>query len=171
MALTRQQKQEILEDLKGKIARQKIIIFVDIAKIKVKDISDLRKKLKTIDSELKVAKKTLSKIAFKEKKFEIDTKKLQGEIALILGYKEEILPTKIVYQFSQENPDLKILGGCFENKFVVAEKIIELAQIPTKEELLARVIGGISAPISNFVDVLHGNLRNLVRILSQLKVT
>lgn len=170
MALTRLKKQEILEDLKEKIDRQKIIIFADFTGIKVKALSNLRKKLKTADSELKVAKKTLSRIVFGEKKIEIDAEKLQGEIALIFGYQDEILPAKITYQFSRENPSLKILGGCFENKFVAAEKIIELAQIQTKEELLARVVGSISAPISNFVNVLEQNIKGLIIILAKAKI-
>jgi len=168
MPQTKEQKKKVVEELKEKIAKQKIIIFADFSKLKVKELSSLRKKLKKSDGELKVAKKTLSKIAFGEKGLEIDMKKLQGEIALIFGYKEAIPPAKTVYQFSLENPNLKILGGCFENKFVAAEKIIELAQLPTKEELLARVVGSISAPISNFVNVLQAPLEACLSIIKSL---
>ena len=85
MPLTKEQKRKIIEDLKEKIAKQKAIIFVDFSGLKVKDFSDLRKRLSKINSELKVAKKTLLALVFKEKGLKIDIEKLKGEIALIFG--------------------------------------------------------------------------------------
>lgn len=170
MPLTKLQKQKIIEDLKEKIAKQKIMIFVDFAGLKVKDLSNLRKKLKVAGNELKVVKKTLLKIAFKQVGFEIEVEKLKGEIALVFGYKDEISPAKIVYQFAEENPNLKILGGFFENKFKEAQEIVALAQLPTKEELLARLVGSIKAPISNFVNVLEANIKGLIYVLANAKI-
>ena len=170
MPLTKEQKQKILKDLKEKISKQKIMIFVDFTGLKVKPLSNLRKKLKVIDSQLKVAKKTLIQLAFKESGLETEVKKIKGEIGLVLGLKDSLSPTKLVWQFSQENPNLKILGGIFENKFVEAERIIELAQLPTKEELLARLVGSISAPISGFINILQGNIKGLIYILAKAKM-
>lgn len=169
MPLTKQQKQKIIEDLKEEITKQKTVIFADLTGLKVEDLSILRKRLKAADSKLKVARKTLLKLAFKEKGLEIDEKRLEGEIALIFGYRDEISPAKIVYEFSQENPNLKILGGFIGNKFYEPEEIINLAQLPTREELLARLVGSIFAPATNFVRVLQGNMRNLIHIFSQIK--
>lgn len=169
MALTKTQKQKILEDLNEKIAKQKVMIFIGFTGLKVKDLSNLRRKLKLSNCQLKVVKKTLMAIAFKKAKLEIEPKKLPGEVALVFGYKEEILPAKIIYQFSQENPNLKILVGFFENKFFEAEKIIELAKLPTREELLARLVTSISSPISNFVNVLQGNIKGLIFVLAKAK--
>lgn len=145
------------------------MIFVDFTGLKVKEFSELRKKLKAENCELKVTKKTLMAIAFKKAKIKIEPKSLLGEVALIFGYKEEIPPAKITWQFSQANPHLKILGGFFENKFVEPEKIGELAKLPTREELLARFIGNISAPVSNLVYTLKYNLKELVYLLSRIK--
>jgi len=167
--LTRTQKEKIIADLKEKIARQKTIVFFDFTGLKVKDLANLKKQLKTAENQLKIAKKTLAQIAFKESKLKIDIKKLKGEIAFVFGFKDEMSPAKILWQFAETNPNLKILGGIFENKFLEAEKVIELAKLPTKEELLARLVGSISAPVSNFVNVLEGNVKNLVYILSQFK--
>jgi len=169
MALTKAQKQKIIEDLKEKIAKQRAMIFVDFTGLKVKDLSNLRKKLKAADNELKIAKKTLLLLALKEKKLEMAAEELKGEIAIVFGYKDELSPAKIVYQFSQENPNLKILGGFLENKFREAEEIIALAQLPSREELLAKLVGSISAPISNFVNVLQGNIKGLIYALTAIK--
>jgi len=171
MALTKAEKQEILEDLKEKIEKQKSVVFVDFTGLKVKDFSNFRRKIKASGDNIKVAKKTLLGMAFKKAGLEIEFKKMEGEIAAIFGLKDEFAPAKAAYQFSQENKNLKILGGFFENKFREAEAIIELAQLPSREELLARLVGSVSSPISGFVRVLQGNLRNFVYILSKLKVT
>jgi len=169
MVLTKVQKEKILEDLEEKIAKQKAMIFVDFTGLRVKDFSSLRKKLKAVGEEMKVAKKTLMGIAFKKAKIEIETKKLPGEAALVFGYKDELTPAKIVYQFSRECPNLKILGGFFGNKFLETEKIIELAKLPTREELLARLVGSISSPISNLVSVLEANIKGLITVLAKAR--
>jgi len=169
MPLTKIQKQKILKDLKEKISKQKVTIFVDFTGLKVKDIFDLRKKLKMVDSQLKVAKKTLVQIAFKETGLKTEIKKLKGEIAFVFGLKDEISPAKIIFQFSQINPNLKILGGFLENKFIEAEKIVELAKLPTKEELLGKLVGSISAPISNFANVLKESIKGLIYVLSAIE--
>ena len=170
MVKTKEEKKKILEELKEKISKQKVTIFVDFTGLKMKDIFDLRKKLKMVDSQLKVTKKTLAQIAFNKSGLKTEIKKLKGEIAFVFGLKDEISPTKTIFQFSRIDPNLKILGGFLENKFVEAEKIVELAKLPTREELLGKLVGSISAPVSNLINVLQGNLRNLVSILSQLKV-
>jgi len=169
--LTRIQKQKIIEELKEKIAQQKVTIFVDFTGLKAKDIFDLRKKLKMADSQLKITKKTLAQISFKESGLKTEIKKLKGEIAFVFGLKDEISPAKTLWQSALADPNLKILGGFLENKFVEAEKIIELAKLPTREELLARLVGSISAPISNFVNVLEANIKGLIFVLKQIKIT
>ncbi len=169
MAFTRAEKQNILEELEKKIEKQKTIIFVDFTGLKVKDFSNLRKKIKAVGDELKVVKKTLMEIAFKKAKIEADPKKMPGEIALVFGYKDGMGPAKTIYQFSKENEHLKILGGFFEDKFRTAEDIIVLAQLPSREELLAKLLGTISAPVSNFVRVLQGNIKGLITVLAKAK--
>ncbi|MCP6719354.1 MAG: 50S ribosomal protein L10 [Patescibacteria group bacterium] len=168
MAKTKEQKKKTLEELKEKINRQKAIVFVDFAGLKVRDMFDLRKRLKKVDSQLKVAKKTLIHLAFEDGKLKLNTDELEGEIALVFGYKDGISTAKTVYQFTATNPSLKILGGFFENEFKEAEELIALAKLPSREELLARLAGSISAPVSNFVSVLNANLKGLIYVLSAI---
>jgi large subunit ribosomal protein L10 len=169
MAQTKLQKQKILEDLKDKIARQKAMIFISIAGLKVKDVSDLRKKLKEIGGNLKVAKKTLIEKALKDKKLDFDKNKYKEEIGLVFGFEDEIMPAKTVYQSGLANEKLKILGGFIKGLFKEKEDIIALAQLPTKPELLAKLVSSIYAPVSNLVYSLQYNLKGLVYILSSIK--
>ncbi len=170
MALTKTQKQKIVVDLKDKIARQKAMIFVDFTGLKVRDIFDLREKLKKINSGLKVAKKTLLKLVFKEKGLEIDMEKLKGQIALIFSFEDMIPSAKTLYQFAKVNPSLKILGGYLENEFKPAEQVIELAELPAREELLAKLVGSLQSPISGFVNALGGNIKGLINVLAKAKI-
>ncbi len=162
MALTKTQKQKVVEDLREKIAKQKSMVFFDFTGLVVKNLSLLRKKMKREGAEIKVAKKTLLQLALKNAGLEFDVEKLKGEIAIALGFKDEISPAKICYQFSQENPNLKILAGFFEGEFREAEEIIALAQIPSKDELLSKIF-----LLPNFM--IFSNLQvNLVK-LSKVK--
>lgn len=171
MALTRQQKKEIIDDLKDKLNRQKTMVFVDFTGLKVRDLSKLRRELKKSDSLFKVSKKNLLKIALKDFSSALVEKAegLKGELGVIFGFEDEILPAKITHNLASKNENLKILGGFFEGKFIEKERVIELAQIPSKDELLARLVGGISAPLSNLVYILEGNLKGLVYTLSAIK--
>jgi len=169
MALTKEKKQKVIEKLKENIAQQKSMVFVATEGLKAKELFDLRKKLKAADCLLIVAKKTLLDVAFKEKKIGIDPEKLAGQVASVFGFKDEISSAKIPYDFSLENKNLKILGGFYENKFRDAEEVITLAKIPSRKELLAGLVGSISAPISGFVNVLQANIKGLIYILKQDK--
>jgi len=169
MALNKIQKQKILDDLRDKVAKQKAIVLVGITGLKVKDISQLRKKLKEIEGNIKVFKKTLAEIVFKENKMEFDKRGYKEEVALVFGFKDEISPVKTVYQFSRGNDKLKILGGFLENKFKAKEEMIILAQLPAREELLAKLVGSLNASMSGLVNVLKGNIKGLTYILSSIK--
>jgi len=169
MPKTKEQKKLILEELNERIKKQTIIVIVDFTGLKVPEAFDLRKRLKKVNAELKVAKKTLIQLAFKNNNLDKDIKEMNGEIALVFGYKDEISPVKTTYDFSKENENLKILGGFFENEFQNAEKFIELAKLPSKEELLGKLVGSISSPITGFVRSLQYNLKGLIFALNAIK--
>ncbi len=168
MALTKDKKKSIIEKLEKSIAGQKIMLFVGIAKIKTKDLFDLKKNLKDKGNILYVAKKTLFEIAAKNKGIDIDAKKIEGEMAVVFGNEDEVSAANILSKFSKKNKELKILGGFFENALIPSEKVSVLASIPSKQELLAKLAGSINAPVSNFVSVLSANLRNFVGVLDAI---
>jgi len=169
MALTKEKKESIVKDIESKIEKQKSIVFMDFSGVKVKDLSALRNNLRKAKNELRVAKKTLMSIAFKNKKLDINAKEMTGEIGLVFGYEDEISGAKLVNQFSKVNPNAKIVGGYIENRFYGADDMTRIAELPGKEQLIGNLLGTLNAPTSNFVGVLGGNLRKLVFVLSQIK--
>ncbi len=171
MALTREQKEKIVAELKEKIGKQKTMFFVEISGLKVNEMSELRKKLKEEDAELQVVKKTLMEIALEKAEIEdVEPRELKGELAIVFGYKDLVSPAKVIYEFAEENDDLEILGGYFEEEVREKEKVVQFAKLPSRDELLSRLVGSINAPVSNFVNVLQGNIRSFVYALDQIKV-
>ena len=168
--LTRAQKEKLIEELADKIKRQKSLVFTDITGINVAQIQDLRKKLREAEIEYKVAKKTLIHLALDKEKQDIDISNFRGSIGLAFGYKDSIAPIKIISKFAKENKKLKVLAGIMEKKVLTLEEIKELANLPSRDELLAMLVGSLKNPISRFVNVLQGNIRNLLLILKQIKI-
>jgi len=166
--LTKVQKKKVIDDLADKIKRQQVLIFTDAKGIKVNEIQKLRRELKKAEAEYKVAKKTLVNLAFKKENKELDMSQFAGSLALTFAYKEPISVIKILNNFSKTNESLKILGGLMEDRFLTIEEVKELAKIPSREELLAKLVWSIKSPISGLVNVLEGNIRNLVGVLNAI---
>jgi large subunit ribosomal protein L10 len=171
MAKSKEEKKKILEDLKREIKKQKMMVLVNFTGLKVKDFFELRKRLKSANSRIKVIKKTLLNLVLREFSPDFSQKLAQfkAQIAIVFGFEDEILPAKILHQFSLENPNLKILAGYFDKKLREKEEVITLAQLPAKNELLTNLIGNLSAPISNFINMLEGNIKGLIYVISQIK--
>ncbi|MDO8486187.1 MAG: 50S ribosomal protein L10 [Candidatus Staskawiczbacteria bacterium] len=171
MALVKEKKQKALKDLKENISKQKSVIFVDFSKVNSKDLFSLRKKLKEAGCALKVGKKTLIRIALGQSNISFWNKiksNIPGQLALVFGIEDELSPAKISNQFSKTNENFKILGGIFENRFIEKEKVLALANLPSREELLGKIVGSIASPMSGFMNVLQGNIKGLVVVLSKI---
>lgn len=163
--LKRDQKKEIVKDLTESIKSSKSVVFSDYKGLKVKDMTILRKELRKSESDFRVFKKTLLKLALKEAGIELDTKKLDGQVAVTVSQTDEVAPAKVIAAFAKKNENLKIVGGLLDLKEMSMAEMGALAKLPGKEELLAKLVGTLNAPISGFVNVLAGNLRGLVQVL------
>ena len=170
MPKTKVQKGEILRDLVEKISKSKSIVFTKFSGLEVKENEELRKELRKEGGEYYVAKKTLLNIALKENKIEdVDINGLDGQVSTVFGYEDEVTPAKIVDKFKKGREEkIVFLGGVLENKFIGAESVQSLASLPSKQELYAKLVGTMNAPISGFVNVLAGNLRGLVTVLKAI---
>ncbi len=171
MPKTKGQKKHILAELGDKIDRAKSVVFASFSGLGVKENEELRKKLKSENSEYYVAKKTLLNLAYKEKGIDsLSIKDFSGQIAAVFGYEDEVAPAKILGQFKKENGEkINFIGGILENKYINAEKVDSLAKLPSKIELYAKLVGLINAPVSELVNSLAGNLRNLVYVLKAIE--
>ena len=157
MALTKEQKTKQIDSIKAKVANQKSMVFVDFAKVPSKDMFVLRKNLKEQGCNLKIAKKTLVRVAFGQSGITFWNKMkavIPGQLALVFGMEDEIAPSRIANAFAKTHENLKILGGIFESRFIDREKVLVLANLPSRSELLGRLVGSIYSPVTSFVRVL-----------------
>ncbi|HCX27520.1 MAG TPA: 50S ribosomal protein L10 [Candidatus Portnoybacteria bacterium] len=167
---TKKQKEDLVKKLSEQLVKMKAAVFADYTGMSVAKLTELRRKLRVKDVELKVAKKTLIDIALKGAGIEaVDTKKMVGQVAVIMGYSDEVAPAKTIYEFDKKGERIKILGGILEKNFIDAQGVLSLAKLPSRQELLAKAVGSIAAPLTGMVNVLQGNLRGLVQVLSQIK--
>ncbi|TAK95406.1 50S ribosomal protein L10 [Patescibacteria group bacterium] len=163
--LTKDQKKKIVVELTEQVKKAKALVFVDYKGVSVKDISELKRELRKEGVLMKVTRKTLFDIALRESGIELSTKQMEGQVAMTVSEQDEVAPAKILAKFSKGNDKLKILGGVLEAKVLSAEDVKALAKLPSKDEMLAKLVGTINAPVSGFVNVLAGNLRGLVQVL------
>jgi len=165
MKQTKVQKEVIVKDLVEKLKSSKAVVFSDYKGLNVKDMTTLRRDLRAEGVDLKVLKKTLMQIALKDAGIEMDVKKLEGQIAIAVSSRDEVAAAKIIAKLAKVNENLKIAGGILGTKELSAEEVNALAKLPSKEELLAKLVGTLNAPVSGFVNVLAGNMRGLVTVL------
>jgi len=180
MAFTREQKQNQIKDIKERISSQKSLIFADFSKVSSKNMFSLRKSLKQEGCNIKIVKKTLARIAMGQSSISFWSKikeVVPGQLALIFGIEDEVAPARISNKFAKDNENFKILGGIFPAQggpasgwqFIEREKVLALANLPSKQELLSKMVGSMASPMSGFMNVLQGNISGLVRVLSKIK--
>ena len=167
--LNKLQKSKIVQDLAEKFKRQKIAIFSDFRGVSVAKSQALRRLLKKENAEYKVAKKTLFDRALVETGAGVTTKDMKGEIGVAFGYGDQVAPAKILSKFAKEIETFKILGGLLDGKLLSDKQVLALARLPSREVLLAQIVGAMAAPLRGLASVLQGNIRNLAFVLNQVK--
>lgn len=166
--LTRPQKEEVVKKLTEQIKAGKAMVFSDYAGTTVAKMKQLRDELRKTGSTYKITKKRLIELAFRNAGIEVDVAKMEGQIGVAIGKDDEVSAARALAKFSKENEGFKVLQGVLENKVISAEEVNALAALPSREELLSKLVGTINAPVSGFVNALAGNLRNLVGVLKAI---
>jgi large subunit ribosomal protein L10 len=134
----------------------------------VADFEALRKKLRSEHGTITVAKRNLLLLALKNKGYTVESQALPGAVAVAAG-DDEVTPAKVVATFRKDHEQVELYGGILEQTFMDAAQVKQLATLPGKPELLGKIVGSMNAPIAGFVNVLAGNLRGLVTVLSAIK--
>ncbi len=165
MPKSRETKEKLVADLSEGLDKAKSAVLVDYKGLKVKETEELRKNLRERSVDFRVVKNSLFKIVLKAKKIKIGDDILDRPLGLAIGYQDEVAPAKALNDFSKKHESLEMLGGILENEFIDHIKIKQLAILPSKDELRAKLLGTISAPMSGFVNVAAGNMRGLINVL------
>lgn len=160
-----EKKSKIIKDLEGTIDRSKVIILADFKGVKATQLSTLRRKLRSSNSEIKVVKNTLARIAATNRGHTNLAQKLEGPLALVFGYDDVSAPVKVLAGSTAEMEGLGIRSGFLGDKFYSKEEIGSLATLPSREVLIGRVLGQMNAPVSRLVGVLASPMRGMMGVL------
>jgi len=170
MAVSKQKKEEVIAELKELFANSKSVVFSGYKGVSVKDLGALRSKLRKNQVTFKVAKKTLIKIAAKQAGFkDLPDEALEGQVGAAFGMNDEVAAAKTLFEFSKTNESIKLLGALMEGRNLSKEETLQLAKIPSREELLARLVGSMKSPISGFHGTLYSLLRSFVGVVGAYK--
>jgi len=167
VAKTREQKEKLVKEYSEKIEKAKSIVVLDYKGLKVKDSEELRGKLLDNGSEFIVTKNSLLKLALKERGIDIPEEYYTKPLAMTFSYQDEVIGVKELDAFAKTHEELEVIGGFMGDEYLETNRVKALAALPSKEELYAKVVGTIAAPLSGMVNVLSGNLRGLVSVLNQ----
>ena len=170
--ISKEKKEQIIKELLEQVKEAKAVFFVNFLGLKVSEINGLRQELKKDNAQARVVKKNLAKIVFSQEDY---VKEITGDKASSLmvnfAFEDPINTAKALWSFSRKNNKFQILGGITEGAFLNAEKVIRLAQIPSKDILLGRLVGSISSPMQRLLYTLNGNIQKLVVVLGGVKAT
>lgn len=164
MAKARGKKSVELDKLRQRLAQSKSVVVTSETGVSVRAIEKLRGDLRQQNAEYQVIKKTLWRIVAKEHDWQMPAGDA-GTMGLAFSYGDEVAAAKTLHGFGKENQGLKLVGGILEQRFIDQSQVMVLAQLPGRQELLAQTVRVMQGPISGFVNVLSGTMRNLLTVL------
>ncbi|MHB1043650.1 MAG: 50S ribosomal protein L10 [Eubacteriales bacterium] len=169
MPISKKEKEVILGDLKEKLGTAKSAVLANYRGLTVSEATRLRRRMREAGCEFKIAKNTLTGLAAKQVGLEDLIPYLEGPVAIGFSTGDPVAPAKILTEFIREFKKMEIKAGVLEGKVIGADGVKGLADLPSREVLLARVLGGMQAPLYGFTNVLTGTLRSFAYALESLR--
>ena len=168
MSEARELKTQVVQEIKEKIEKSKSFVIVDYRGITVAQDTELRAMMRKSGVEYKVLKNRLVKIALNELGYTQYDEALNGPTAIAFGMEDVVAPAKILVDNAQQFPKLEIKCGMVEKSFIDQNGVKALAALPSKEILVAKLLGTMQAPIAGFARVLKGTLSGLAIALKAI---
>ena len=165
----RPEKQKQAEEIRELFSGAKGVVFVDFRGLKVADDTRLRKLCRDSQVNYRVIKNTLASRVAREMGMDGLETVFQGPTAVALSRDDPVIPAKIIHSFAGEHPAIKIKGGIVEGSVVPVDRVLYLATLPGKKELLAKVASTLRSPIGSLVTVVNAPLAGVVRALDALR--
>ena len=162
-------KKQMVEEIKERLQKIQGAVLTDYRGLNVAEVTELRNKLREAGIEYKVLKNTLTKRAANEIGLEGLDPYLEGPTAIAFGVNDPVAPAKIVSDFAKIHKALEIKAGILENKVIDDSGVKALADLPSREVLLAQVLAGMQSPMYGFAGSLQGILRKFVYALDAVR--
>ena len=148
-------KKPIVEEISATIQDAQSVVLVDHRGLTVEQDTELRKQLREAGITYKVYKNTMMNFAFKGTDYESLLPYLEGPSAVAISTEDATAPARVLCKFAKTADALEVKGGVVEGIAYDAKGIIEISKIPSREELLSKLLGSIQSPIANFARVMN----------------
>lgn len=158
-------KEAAVASLQDLMQRSSATIVTDYRGLKVADLTTLRRQLRDTNSEYHIAKNTLTSLAAKGAGIEGFDAQLEGPTALAFAFGDPSATARVLSDFARTSRILTVRGGLLDRKPISAEEVNSLATLESREILLARVLGGLNAPLANLVGVLQASISSVAYAL------
>lgn len=155
---------QAVKEISQKVEKANSITFFEYKNLASNAVNDLRRKVKVVSAEVLVARNTLVRVALGDKK--ADESDLQGQTGILFSFGDSIAPLKTLFDFAKKFPALKIRGAFIDGSYYAAQKVAQISALPSKDELISKVLAGFNGPIAGFVNVLAGARSKFVYALS-----
>ena len=174
MAKTREDKKQLLQEYSKRIKNSKGLIIVKPRSVKVNEITVVKKGLYDLNSEYRVVKNTLFKLALTENGYELHEDLNNGEHAIVFMNEDISSPAKLMKKYSKDlllsdkkSSKIELIGGYYEGSLLNKEQVEELADMPDKRGSISMILGIIDQSLSGVVNVLEDAPRSFVTIIDQ----
>ena len=167
--MNKQNKQDLVAEFAEKLKVAKAAFLADYRGLSVDQANDLRNKLREVGVEYRVVKNTLLRLAAKDSTSACFDEYLNGPTAIALVNEDPVAPAKALVEFAKKNNIFELKAGMLDGKLLAVADIQALAELPSRDELLAKMLGSMSAPATNFVGVLAAVPRTFVQVLAAIK--
>lgn len=159
------QKEQMVAEIKDRFTRASSVILIDYRGLTVKEFQELRGRLRESGSELRVYKNTLTEIAMRELAMPDLGTLLEGPSGFTFAYGDPVAPAKALVAFAKEHTALEVKGGFIEQSITDASGVKALAALPSREELIGKLLGTMQNPVAGLVRVLAGPAGAFARVV------
>ena len=168
MSLNLEQKQAVVAEVSAQLARAQAVILAEYRSIPVRDMTELRKKARGSGVYLRVLKNTLARRAVAGTPFKGLTEKMVGPLAYGIS-SDPVAAAKVLQEFARDHDKFVIKAGAMPNVVMSAREVVELAKMPSRQELLAKLVATLQAPIANFVRTMNEVPGKFARTLAAVR--
>jgi len=166
----KEQKAEQVELIAEKLKRAKVAVLTDYRGLTVSQLQELRAKLRGGDVEYRVIKNTLARRAAEAAGVPALQSELKGPVAIAFGYDDLGLPAKLINEFVRATRlKLEVVGGLVEGRVFSPEQVKQLADLPSRESLIAQLLGTLQSPVAQLVGIMQTPVQQLVGVLDAYK--
>lgn len=167
--VTKQQKQEVLAVLTEKLKDTKGLYLVDYKGMTAAESVALRREFRSVGGELKIAKNTLIRRALKEVGgFDIPDEQIVGQTAIAFGYKDAIAPSKIIKRVADKDKKLTLKAAVIEGQVFGGDQLDTISNLPSREDLIAGILGSLQSPISGIVGSINALMRDVASLVEEV---